>query len=192
MMIKLILFSTAWAQEIYMTKTKDGVIKFTDSPKTNDYVVFNVNGPPPKKKHITKKNFPKLNKWDDLIIDASLEHEVPAELIKAICLAESGMNPNAKSRVGAMGLMQLMPATAKGLKVKDPWDPVQNIDGGSRYIAKMINRFGNYRLALAAYNAGPGNVIKHKGIPPFKETKIYVERVMDLYQMFLTEKPIIP
>ena len=192
MMINIFLFSLTWGQEIYMTKTKEGVIKFTDSPKTDDYVVFDVDGPPPKKKHISKKNFPKLNKWDDMIIDASLEHNVPAELIKAICLAESGMNPNAKSRVGAMGLMQLMPATAKGLKVKDPWDPKQNIAGGSRYIAKMITQFGNYRHALAAYNAGPGNVIKYKGIPPFKETKVYVKRVMDLYQMFLTEKPITP
>ena len=168
-----------------MTRKQDGTIKFTDSPDHNGYTVFDVNGPPPKRVHATLKNFPLLNAWDDYIDIASQKHGVLWELIKAICIAESGIDPNAKSRVGAMGLMQLMPQTAKGLGVKDPWDPQQNIDGGSKYIAKQIKRFGSYRLALAAYNAGPGNVKKYDGIPPFKETQLYVKRVMDLYMLFL-------
>jgi soluble lytic murein transglycosylase-like protein len=192
MSIALLLWlQSVWAQDVYMSVAADGTISFTDSPSQDqEFVVFDVNGPPPTRKQVTNKNFPKIDQFDGLIVAASQQYLLSAALIKAVVMAESGMNPNAKSHAGAQGLMQLMPATARGLGVTDPWDPEQNINGGSKYLRKNIDRFGDIRLALAAYNAGPGNVIKYKGIPPFEETQVYVERVMDLYEMFLIERPI--
>ena len=188
-MLFLFLHSV-WATEIFMAKESNGTISFTDSPKNENYVLFDVNGPPPKSSTVKIGNFPLLNAWDDYIKQASLKHGVPQELIKAICVAESGMNPLAESHAGAQGLMQLMPITAKEVGVKDVWDPQENINGGTKYIAKMISMFGDYKTALAAYNAGPGNVRKHKGIPPFEETQLYVERVMDIYVLFLRQNKI--
>lgn len=186
----LTLISEPNAEEVYMTTKSDGTIVFTDSPPDTSFVIFDVDGPPPERKQVTQKNFPNMDKYDSIIKQAGKKYYVSAALIKAVVMAESGMNPNAKSKVGAQGLMQLMPATADGLGVSDPWDPAQNIEGGTKYLRKNIDRFGDIRLALAAYNAGPGNVTKYKGIPPFEETQVYVERVMDLYNMFLIEKPI--
>ncbi|MCB9793292.1 MAG: lytic transglycosylase domain-containing protein [Alphaproteobacteria bacterium] len=124
------------------------------------------------------------------MLAASLRYGVPAELIKAVCLAESGMNPNAVSKAGAQGLMQLMPDTAAELAVTDPFDPHQSIDGGARYLARQLKAFGSTRLALAAYNAGPHNVRKHGGVPPFEETQAYVSKVMALQDHFRYERPI--
>ena len=180
-----IFFNWAIAQDVYMIEMEDGTLKFTDSPDHDGYVLFNVNGPPPKSSNVNNKNFPNLNRWDHYLSVASQNYDLPLEFLKAICIAESGMNPNAKSNVGAMGLMQLMPGTAKDLRVTDPWDPEQNIDGGSRYIRQQLDDFGEYRLAVAAYHAGPGNVRKYNGIPPFQSTQTYVKRVMELYTMFL-------
>lgn len=104
---------------------------------------------------------------------AAKKHGIPVDLFLRLVQQESAWNPRALSHAGAMGLAQLMPGTAKDLGV-DPANPAQNLDGGARYLAAQYKRFGNWRLALAAYNAGPGAVIKHKGIPPFKETRRYV------------------
>lgn len=110
-------------------------------------------------------------------------YDVDEELIHAIVRQESCFNEGAHSRVGAIGLMQLMPQTALGLRINDPWNPEHNIQGGIKYIAQMLELFnGNYKLAIAAYNAGPGNVNKYAGIPPFKETRNYVKKVYAEYQ----------
>ncbi len=116
---------------------------------------------------------------DDIFERASVQYDVPVSLLKAIAKAESNFNPKAQSHAGAQGVMQLMPATARSLGVTDPFDAEQNILGGAKYIGQMLKRYdGNTALALAAYNAGSGNVAKYNGIPPFKETQNYVRKVM--------------
>lgn len=116
---------------------------------------------------------------DQIFAKASQKYNVPLGLLKAVAKAESGFNPLALSRCGAQGIMQLMPATARSLGVINPFDPEQNIMGGAKYLSQMLKRFdGNTQLALAAYNAGPGNVSKYGGIPPFKETQNYVRKVL--------------
>lgn len=115
-------------------------------------------------------------------------YDVEPELIHAIVRQESCFNEGAHSYVGAIGLMQLMPQTALGLRIYDPWNPEHNIQGGIKYIAQMMKRFdGKPKLALAAYNAGPGNVQKYNGIPPFKETRNYVKKVYAEYQRLKSE-----
>lgn len=104
---------------------------------------------------------------------AAQRHGIPEDLFLRLVQQESGWNPNARSHKGAMGLAQLMPGTAAKLGV-NPSDPVQNLNGGARYLRMMYNQFGNWTLALAAYNAGPGAVQKHGGIPPYRETRNYV------------------
>lgn len=106
--------------------------------------------------------------------DAARRHGIPEDLFLRLVQQESNFNPTARSHKGAIGLAQLMPGTAADLRV-DPNDPAQNLDGGARYLKEQYARFGQWPLALAAYNAGPGAVIKHKGIPPFRETRNYVK-----------------
>lgn len=104
-------------------------------------------------------------------------------LLAAVVRVESGGDPRSRSPRGAMGLMQLMPETARDYGVDDPWDPVQNMTGGGKYLKNMIRMFGgDLALGLAAYNAGEGAVARHKGIPPYKETQAFVRRVLDIYQ----------
>jgi soluble lytic murein transglycosylase-like protein len=113
---------------------------------------------------------------------------VDPALVKAIIANESGFDANATSKTGAQGLMQLEPQTAAGLGVANAYDPAQNIWGGTRYIRGLLDRFhGDLRLAVAAYNAGPGAVEKYGGVPPYAETQAYVENVLDTYQKYKTQ-----
>ncbi len=131
-----------------------------------------------------------LNKsqtMDDIFEKAAKKYNVDVDLLKAIGKAESNFNANAVSRCGAQGVMQLMPSTAASLGVTDSLDPEQNIMGGAKYISSLLKKYdGDRNLALAAYNAGSGNVAKYGGIPPFKETQSYVVKVNSYMNETLT------
>jgi len=127
------------------------------------------------------------NSFDNIISEASSKFNISESIIKSVISAESNFNPDAMSSVGAKGLMQLMPLTAEYLGVKNSWDPKQNIEGGTKYLRELMDRYdGNIKLALAAYNAGPGNVDKYNGVPPFKETESYVDKVLNNIPKFTT------
>lgn len=125
----------------------------------------------------------KTQPLEQIFQKAAQTYGVDESLLKAMAKAESGFDPNATSKSGAMGIMQLMPATAKGLGVTDAYDPEQNIMGGAKYIASLLDKYdGNVSYALAAYNAGSGNVDKYGGIPPFEETQNYVTKILGYLQ----------
>lgn len=127
------------------------------------------------------KNAPKAQILS-MIDKVAQKHGVDEKLVRALVRQESGFNPSATSHCGAQGLMQLMPATAKGLGVKDAYNPVQNVEGGVKYLKNLLNKYnGNVILALAAYNAGPGAVDKYDGVPPYKETQNYVKSILANY-----------
>jgi soluble lytic murein transglycosylase len=167
--------------DIYSYIDGAGVIHFTNVPtsSTIDYKVYLKEAP--SRRTINGSN----NRFDHLIRQASDTSGIPFYLLKAIIKAESDFNPQAVSKAGAMGLMQIMPENIDHLQVKDPFDPRENIMAGSIFFKTLYTRFnGQLPLALAAYNAGPGMVDRYQSIPPFRETEDYVQKVMAYYYAF--------
>lgn len=163
----------------------DGFKQYTVLEKVSWFPDTNVHkyGNWGKDEYAVRPSFSKnRDAFDDLIKQAALASNVDHGLVKAIIHTESGFNPRARSKPGAQGLMQLMPATAAMYSVGDAYDPGQNIGAGTRHLRYLINRYKSLELALAAYNAGEGNVKKYGGIPPFAETRDYVKRVMSRYR----------
>ena len=178
------------APPVYTTRSSDGSLVFSDAPIESGKMVrtsyqASYGRPAARTSCVGLSNTDmakRATQLDQTIEAAAAAHNIDADLIRAIAQVESCFDQNAVSVVGAEGVMQLMPATAKELGVTDSFNAVQNINGGARYIAQMLKRFdSNHQLALAAYNAGPGAVAKHGGIPPYKETRNYVKKVLELY-----------
>ncbi|MBL5766802.1 lytic transglycosylase domain-containing protein [Heyndrickxia sporothermodurans] len=169
-------------QQLLTSALESSINGKTESSTTNLYSTLNQTLPvnihfPTNQKPI---NAPK--DLDSIIQKASEKYNIPKELIKSVIQHESSFNANAVSKSGASGLMQLMPSTAKSLGVTNVFDPEQNIFAGSKYLKNMLDRYdGDINLALAAYNAGPGNVDRFGGIPPFKETQNYVKNITNSF-----------
>jgi len=167
--------------DIYKYVDEEGVIHFTNVPTDGKFKLFYREKPV----HFQSEIGLQLEKYDHLIFKASEKYNVNYNLIKAVIKAESNFNPQAVSRAGARGLMQLMPKTAYAYQVQDSFEPESNIEAGVRYLRYLLNLFqGNLHLALAGYNAGENAVIKNKGIPPYPETRTYVQRVLRFYQEY--------
>jgi soluble lytic murein transglycosylase len=166
--------------DVYMFRDKQGVVTFTNVPTHAGYRRVIREG------RINSGGGLQSNgSYDDIIRSASDRHSVDADLVRAVIKVESDFNSNARSHKGAMGLMQLMPETARLHSVSDIYDPGDNIEGGVRHLKLLLNRFqGDLQLSLAAYNAGIKAVEKHGGIPPFAETQEYVRRVLRFYQSY--------
>ena len=163
------------AAQIYSWRDADGKLVLSDKPRADDQA-FAVHGSAAGSATtgLTRKSAP----YEASITEHARRQQVAADLVRAVIEVESAFNPVAVSSKGAMGLMQLMPATARELGVRNPFDPDQNIRGGVAYLRRLLDRYnGNVELALAAYNAGMGNVEKYGDVPPFKETKKYVKKV---------------
>lgn len=184
----VVLQGVAAAADIYKYEDKEGVLHFTDAPTDRRFKIFMRDI---KKDRKLRTSFrltdcarnPK--EFDPIINSCALEYGVDKTLVKAVIQAESGYNPNAVSRKGATGLMQLMPKTAQGLKVSNSFDPSENIRGGVRYLRFLLDTFkGDESLALAAYNAGLSRVAQYGGIPPYEETRNYVGKVLSYRKSF--------
>ena len=170
--------------EIYVYRDKNGVMHFSDSPKTPEYKLFEgfSVGPAKRRPPKTKTNF------DRYISRASHRYGVAEPLIKSVIKVESDFNPTAVSKKGAKGLMQIMPDNFSRLSIRNPFDPWQNIRGGTRYLKSLLKRYGGkLELALAAYNAGPQKVDQYRSIPPYRETRNYVRRVLKYYRLYRKE-----
>lgn len=188
--------------DIYTFKDEKGVVHFTNLPPGKDArwrlvrkeEVRRSDGSPivgvPRSGTVYMPSAADIARYNAIVENAARAHGVDAALIHAVITAESGYNPQALSRAGAQGLMQLMPDTARRYGVRNPWDPVDNIWGGARYLKDLLAMFqGNVELAVAGYNAGENAVVRYGNrIPPYAETVHYVPKVIGLFRKFQTRQ----
>lgn len=179
--------------QIYTYVDADGLRHYTDVPDNNRYRLLVLS---PRDRTASGDRYDAMllaraGQYDSIIEKAAIAASVEPNLLRAVIVVESGFNSRAVSKRGAVGLMQLMPATATRFGVSNPYDPLQNVHAGARYLKFLIDRFGqDVRLALAAYNAGEDAVDRNGGqIPPFSETMAYVPRVLKIYQMLRNQPP---
>lgn len=169
--------------DIYRYVDERGVVVYSDTPRHGGYKVHLRDASPATARVRSGEHYP----YRMVVERASRMYDVDDALVRAVMEIESDYNRYAVSSTGARGLMQLMPETMSLLRVRNPWDPDQNIQAGTRYLKGLLKRFtGDTRLALAAYNAGPNAVIRYGSIPPFPETRRYVRKVMRLYISYST------
>ncbi len=180
--VAMLVYSPAVSQaDIYRYEDDEGIVHFTDAPTDKRFKIFMRDIRKDKQLRTLLKMSRSVNpaEYDHIIKTSSDKYGVSTSLIKAVIHAESGYNPNAVSHKGASGLMQLMPGTAKSLKVSNSFDPKDNVEGGVKYLRFLLDTFkGDVSLALAAYNAGLSRVAKYGGIPPYPETRNYVNKVL--------------
>lgn len=175
-------------KKIIYKSEKDGVLTISNiKPQSGSYKIYSFTCYACSPKSGIDFHSIKLNKtaYASYINSAAQRYNIEPSLVRAVIHAESAFNPKARSKAGAQGLMQLMPMTAKELGVQNAFNPKQNINGGVKYLAQLLQQFnGSIHLATAAYNAGPGAVKKYNGIPPYKETEVYVKRVGILHDRY--------
>jgi soluble lytic murein transglycosylase-like protein len=198
-LVAALLVPAGASAELYQWTDARGVVHFTDVQKTARYqkVAYaapsdglRVFAPSTSRSRLVLRRtgrpiWPRNDEsFDPLIRTASRTHGVPAALVKAVIAAESSFDASAVSPKGAMGLMQLMPGTARDLGVDDAFHSEQNVQGGTRYLRELYDRYGDWLRTLAAYNAGPEAVDRYDGVPPYSETREYVKRVLSYYRRF--------
>jgi len=172
----LFVAGTTALADIFMFIDSEGVLHFTNAPTSSQYILYIKERPKPA---------PATKKYDQLIKKASNKFDLSFYLLKAMIRVESNFDSRAVSKKGALGLMQIMPQNLRAFNIRDPYDPGDNIMGGARYFKSLVTRFkGKLPLALAAYNAGPTVVDKHKDIPPIRETEDYVKKVMKYFYIY--------
>jgi soluble lytic murein transglycosylase-like protein len=190
LLVLMLAAPVALQAQVYKWVDENGVVTFSNvaPPKDQDFKVLNFPcyASDPKCRSVRWDKVPlNTRSFSDEIQMAAHFNDVEESLIRAIIHAESAYQSDAESPKGAQGLMQLMPTTAQELQVSNPFDPAANIDGGTRYLSALLDEFeGDFELAAAAYNAGPGAVRKYGGIPPYVETREYVRRVKILYRRY--------
>ena len=172
---------------LYRYVDERGVVHFTNVPRDSRYQ--RIGALRPLATDVTMRPVSRVSSYDDLIQRASHRHGVPPALVKAVIHAESAFDPRAVSPKGAMGLMQLMPATAELLGVEQPFQARENVYGGTRYLRSLHDRYGSWTRTLAAYNAGPSAVDQYRGVPPYAETRQYVKRVLSYYRRYHGDFP---